>query len=114
MSHAWNACGFHDPRGFKSHILRKHQPVFSTENAGCFCFLGFGCAAVAVAAVVSAHIFAHVIRLLELENAKTAGCDFRAEMPSLGFRVLEFEKADTSRQVRTNLTPQRSPTTHIL
>lgn len=47
MSHAWNACGFHDPRGFKSHILRKHQPVFSTENAGCFCFLGFGCAAVA-------------------------------------------------------------------
>lgn len=41
MSHAWNACGFHDPRGFKSHILRKHQPVFSTENAGCFCFLGF-------------------------------------------------------------------------
>ena len=22
MSHAWNACGFHDPRGFKSHILR--------------------------------------------------------------------------------------------
>ena len=26
MSHAWNACGFHDPRGFKSHILR-HKPV---------------------------------------------------------------------------------------
>lgn len=23
MSHAWNACGFHDPRGFKSHILRQ-------------------------------------------------------------------------------------------
>lgn len=53
-------------------------------------------------------------RLLELENTKTAGQDFRAEMPSLGFRVLEFEEADTSRQVRTNLTPQRSPTTHIL
>ncbi|PSA74963.1 hypothetical protein BT092_08615 [Corynebacterium diphtheriae] len=65
-------------------------------------------------AVVSAHIFAHVIRLLELENTKTAGRDFRAELPSLGFRVLEFEEADTSRLVRTNLTPQRSPTTHIL
>ncbi|OFI50795.1 hypothetical protein BKD83_10820 [Corynebacterium diphtheriae] len=59
-------------------------------------------------------ISAHVIRLLELTNAKTAGQDFRAEMPSLGFRVLEFEEADTSRQVRTNLTPQRSPTPHIL
>lgn len=102
MSHAWNACGFHDPRGFKSHILRKHQPVFSTENAGCFVFWGLG-----------AHFRAH-FRLLELTNTKTAGQDFRAEMPSLGFRVLEFEEADTSRQVRTNLTPQRSPTTHIL
>lgn len=98
MSHAWNACGFHDPRGFKSHILRKHQPVFSTENAGCFVFWGF-----------RAHF-----RLLELTNTKTAGRDFRAELPSLGFRVLEFEEADTSRLVRTNLTPQRSPTPHIL
>lgn len=65
-------------------------------------------------AVVSAHIFAHVIRLLELENAKAAGRDFRAEMPSLGFCVLEFEEADTSRQVRTDLTPQHSPAPHIL
>ncbi|OSQ16661.1 hypothetical protein B1A54_10950 [Corynebacterium diphtheriae] len=61
-------------------------------------------------AVVSAHVF----RLLELTNTKTAGRDFRAELPSLGFRVLEFEEADTSRLVRTNLTPQRSPTPHIL
>ncbi|CAB0533786.1 3-phenylpropionate-dihydrodiol/cinnamic acid-dihydrodiol dehydrogenase [Corynebacterium diphtheriae] len=48
-------------------------------------------------------------RLLELTNTKTAGQDFRAELPSLGFRVLEFEVTDTSRQVRTDLTPQRSP-----
>ena len=27
MSHAWNACGSHIPRGFKSHILRG-WPVF--------------------------------------------------------------------------------------
>lgn len=53
-------------------------------------------------------------RLLELTNTKTAGQDFRAELPSLGFRVLEFEVTDTSRQVRTDLTPQRSPTPHIL
>ncbi|CAB0944357.1 hypothetical protein FRC0484_00055 [Corynebacterium diphtheriae] len=46
-------------------------------------------------------------RLLELTNTKTAGQDFRAELPSLGFRVLEFEVTDTSRQVRTDLTPQR-------
>ncbi|OLN15309.1 hypothetical protein BUE64_08140 [Corynebacterium diphtheriae subsp. lausannense] len=65
-------------------------------------------------AVVSAHIFADVFRLLELTNTKTAGRDFRAEMPSLGFRVLEFEEADTSRQVRTDLTPQHSPAPHIL
>lgn len=63
---------------------------------------------------VAAEIFAHVFRLLELTNTKTAGRDFRAELPSLGFRIREFEEADTSRLVRTNLTPQRSPTPHIL
>ena len=25
MSHAWNACGVHAPRGFKSHILRHRK-----------------------------------------------------------------------------------------
>ncbi|EIK57145.1 hypothetical protein AZF05_09725 [Corynebacterium diphtheriae bv. intermedius] len=65
-------------------------------------------------AVVSAEIFAHVFGLLELTNTKTAGRDFRAEMPSLGFRIREFEEADTSRQVRTDLTPQHSPAPHIL
>ena len=25
MSHAWNACGVHAPRGFKSHILRQRK-----------------------------------------------------------------------------------------
>lgn len=34
------------------------------------------------------------IRLLELTNTKTAGRDFRAEMPSLGFRIREFEEAE--------------------
>ncbi len=62
---------------------------------------------------LGAHFRAH-FRLLELTNTKTAGQDFRAELPSLGFRVLEFEEADTSRQVRTDLAPQRSPTPHIL
>ncbi len=33
-------------------------------------------------------------RLLELKNTKTAGRDFFAEVPTLGFRVLEFEFAD--------------------
>ncbi|OSQ25272.1 hypothetical protein B9J72_09490 [Corynebacterium diphtheriae] len=33
-------------------------------------------------------------RLLELKNTKTAGRDFFAEVPTLGFRVLEFEVAD--------------------
>ncbi|WP_206760204.1 hypothetical protein, partial [Corynebacterium diphtheriae] len=32
-------------------------------------------------------------RLLELKNTKTAGRDFFAEVPTLGFRVLEFEFA---------------------
>ena len=40
MSHAWNACGFHDPRGFKSHILRAIQtahPVEVFRRVRCFC-----------------------------------------------------------------------------
>lgn len=37
MSHAWNACGFHDPRGFKSHILRqcevsRHRSYFGVSR----------------------------------------------------------------------------------
>lgn len=60
-------------------------------------------------AVVSAHIFADVFRLLELENTKTQGRHFGAKIASCGFCIREFEEADTSRQVRTDLTPQHSP-----
>lgn len=34
---------------------------------------------------------APLFRLLELKNTKTAGRDFFAEMPTLGFRILGFE-----------------------
>ncbi|OSQ02723.1 hypothetical protein B1A62_03550 [Corynebacterium diphtheriae] len=36
-----------------------------------------------------------VLRLLELKNTKTAERVFLAEMPSLGFRGLEFEFSDS-------------------
>nr|WP_281511060.1 hypothetical protein [Corynebacterium belfantii] len=35
-------------------------------------------------------------RLLELKNTKTAGRDFFAEMPTLGFRILGFVFLDSS------------------
>ncbi|CAB0632023.1 hypothetical protein CIP107582_00396 [Corynebacterium diphtheriae] len=35
-------------------------------------------------------------RLLELKNTKTAGRDFFAEMPTLGFRILGFVLLDSS------------------
>ncbi|WP_133062342.1 hypothetical protein [Corynebacterium diphtheriae] len=35
-------------------------------------------------------------RLLELKNTKTAGRDFFAEMPTLGFRILGFVFSDSS------------------
>ncbi|ERA60664.1 hypothetical protein B178_00772 [Corynebacterium diphtheriae DSM 43988] len=35
------------------------------------------------------------LRLLELKTTKTAGRDFLAKMPSLGFRGLEFEFSDS-------------------
>src|SRR5699024_6814213 len=34
MSHAWNACGVHAPRGFKSHILRQRKSRVTALSAG--------------------------------------------------------------------------------
>ncbi|MHC9549438.1 hypothetical protein ACQQ67_11320, partial [Corynebacterium diphtheriae] len=39
---------------------------------------------------------APLFRLLELKNTKTAGRDFFAEMPTLGFRILGFVFLDSS------------------
>ncbi|OWN43972.1 hypothetical protein AY509_11040 [Corynebacterium diphtheriae bv. mitis] len=44
-------------------------------------------------------------RLLELKNTKTAGRDFFAEMPTLGFRSLELKFLDSYSWIRAGARP---------
>ncbi|APM36604.1 hypothetical protein FE376_01080 [Corynebacterium diphtheriae] len=57
------------------------------------CGLGFFVCLVRAGAPFPARPFS---RLLELKNTKTAGRDFFAEMPTLGFRILGFVFLDSS------------------
>lgn len=52
-------------------------------------------------------------RDLEFKNAKTQGRDFLTQMPSLGFRILEFEFLDSSSWIRANERPTRTSTSRV-
>uniref|UniRef100_UPI002175519C hypothetical protein n=2 Tax=Corynebacterium diphtheriae TaxID=1717 RepID=UPI002175519C len=52
-------------------------------------------------------------RLFELKNTKTAGRDFFAEMPTLGFRSLELKFSDSCSWIRAGARPTRTPTSRV-
>ncbi|CAB0675320.1 hypothetical protein FRC0024_01053 [Corynebacterium diphtheriae] len=54
-----------------------------------------------------------LFRLLELKNTKTAGRDFFAEMPTLGFRSLELKFSDSCSWIRAGARPTRTPTSRV-
>ncbi len=54
-----------------------------------------------------------LFRLLELKNTKTAGRDFFAEMPTLGFRSLELKFSDSYSWIRAGARPTRTPTSRV-
>ncbi|CAB0583128.1 hypothetical protein CIP107539_00328 [Corynebacterium diphtheriae] len=54
-----------------------------------------------------------LFRLLELKNTKTAGRDFFAEMPTLGFRSLELKFLDSYSWIRAGARPPRTPTLRV-
>ncbi|WP_206599234.1 hypothetical protein, partial [Corynebacterium diphtheriae] len=46
-------------------------------------------------------------------NTKTAGRDFFAEMPTLGFRSLELKFLDSYSWIRAGARPTRTPTSRV-